>query len=530
MPGAGWYASRYLRPADVEGSLARKAPRTSHSIQHLTDVRTRRVYARAGDGSATFGWDYPGSTLLQVRILRSERGFARDADACGARAAQGGAGQVVVYDDVTGSFRDTGLRNGAEYFYTMFARQIGEAAEAGGAGTAAGGRRQDAAEWVRWSERRLRPQAQGAGVTISLADRCRAAADRCRAAAARARRAFGRRTMLGALLLVVCLVALAAAASVAVPGAAAAKATAPDPNAGSVTAALADPQVAALLHGVTYKSSVKTWGGTPAAPAGATVTFAWPAAAKRDVAATWPLVKSEDNGVPVPPYTTVEHRLRIQDLTALSVDVLRDGRIIQIMPKDGETAFKLLEETWPPFSWFPWFTAKPWVLLPVFLVIGLVVFARAWRRSRAWNRRLPSMTRHDRQFIGRLAVIVFLVAGLAWQIYEAFYAATAPAVDPNGVSAGQLAALPLLLFPPAVFLAALILELSPPPHRFAWGLISLLAGAGGFYCLAIAVTGTANNLNLSYYVLLGILCLLAAPRAFGAGRMGWSRNSLPRYA
>ncbi len=170
------------------------------------------------------------------------------------------------------------------------------------------------------------------------------------------------------------------------------------------------------------------------------------------------------------------------------------------------------------------------MLLPVFVVIGLVVFARAWRRSRAWNRRLPSMTRHDRQFIGRLAVILFLVAGLAWQIYEAFYAATAPAVDPNGVSAGQLAALPLLLFPPAVFLAALILELSPMSHRFAWGLVSVLAGAGGFYSLAIAVTGTANNLNLSYYVLLGILCLLAAPRAFGAGRMGWSRNSLPRYA
>jgi hypothetical protein len=140
------------------------------------------------------------------------------------------------------------------------------------------------------------------------------------------------------------------------------------------------------------------------------------------------------------------------------------------------------------------------------------------------------MTRHDRQFIGRLAVILFLLAGLVWQIYEAFYAASAPAVDPKGVSAGQLAALPLLLFPPAIFLAALILELSPLPHRFAWGLVSVLAAAGGFYSLAIAVTGTANNLNLSYYILLGILCLLAAPRAFSAGRMGWSRNSLPRYA
>ncbi|HZL65610.1 MAG TPA: hypothetical protein VFD50_11800 [Thermoleophilia bacterium] len=500
--------------------MGRKAPHTSHSTQHLTDVRTRRVYARAGDGCVTFGWDYPGSTLLQVRILRSERGFARDAEAGGDRGVEEGAGQVVVFDDVTGSFRDAGLRNGTDYSYTVFARQIGGVAENGRVGDAAAA---SAGEWVRWSERRLRPQAQGAGATAPLADRCRAAA-------ARLRRAFGRRTMLGALLLIVCLVALAAAVSAALPGAAAAKATAPDPNAAYVTAAIADPQVAAVLQGVTYESSVKTWGGTQAAPAGATVRFTWPAAAKRDVAATWPLVKSQDNGVPVPPYTAVKHRLRIEDLTALSVDVLRDGRVIQIMPKDGESTFKLLEETWPPLSWFPWFTAKPWLLLPVFLVIGIVVIARAWRRSRAWNRRLPSMTRHDRQFIGRLAVILFLIAGLAWQVYEAFYAATAPAVDPNGVSAGQLAALPLLLFPPAVFLAALVLELSPLPHRFAWGLIALLAGAGGFYCLAIAVTSTANNLNLSYYVLLGILCLLAAPRAFSAGRMGWSRNSMPRYA
>ncbi len=241
-------------------------------------------------------------------------------------------------------------------------------------------------------------------------------------------------------------------------------------------------------------------------------------------------MKSEDNGTPVPPYTTVEHQLRILDLTALSVDVLQNGHVIQIMPLDGATSFKLREETWPPFSWFPWFTANPWALLPVFLIVGLIIIARAWRRSRAWNRRLPSMTRHDRQFIGRLLVILFLIAGLAWQVYEAFYAASAPAVDPKGVSAGQLAALPLLLFPPAIFLAALVLELSPLPHRFAWGLVSVLAGAGGLYSLAIAMTGTANNLNLSYYVLLGILCLLAAPRAFSAGRMGWSRNSMPRYA
>ena len=142
------------------------------------------------------------------------------------------------------------------------------------------------------------------------------------------------------------------------------------------------------------------------------------------------------------------------------------------------------------------------------------------------------MTRHDRQFIDRLAVILFLIAGFAWQVYEAIYAARAPAVDPGGLNAGDLAALPLLLFPPAALPrrpghgahAGLV------GHRVAWGLVAFLAAAGSIYNLATAVTGTTTNLNLSYYILLGVLCLLAAPRAFSAGRMGWSRNSLPRYA
>ena len=32
--------------------------------------------------------------------------------------------------------------------------------------------------------------------------------------------------------------------------------------------------------------------------------------------------------------------------------------------------------------------------------LAILLMVRAWLRSRAWNRRLPSMTRHDRQFIG----------------------------------------------------------------------------------------------------------------------------------
>jgi hypothetical protein len=473
--------------------MRRSAAGHDHSTQHVTDVRTRRVYASAGDGYASIGWDYPGGTLLEVRILRSDAGFARTADD-GAPEAGGGAasdaGQTVVYDDVTGSFRDLGLRNGRSYYYTVFARHPG-------------------GEWVRWGEYTLRPGVPATSFVGRLP--------------ATFHRVFRR-----ALPVAVVLVCLAAAA---VPGAssAAGKTTATDSEA--VAAVTADPAAAAVLQGTSYQSKVVYWGGSEAAPAGATVSFSWPAARAQAAAGVWPLLKTDNGTTPTPPYSTVEHRVRIRDLTALQVDVLlHDGRVIQILPLDGATQFQLREETWPPFSWFPWFTARPWLLLPLFLLVGAMVIARAWRRSRAWNRRLPSMTRHDRQFIGRLAVIIFLLAGFAWQVYEAIYAARAPAVDPGALNAGDLAALPMLLFPPAVFLAALTMELTPSGHRVAWGLVSFLAGAGSLYNLAAAVTGTTTNLNLSYYILLGVLCVLSAPRAFSAGRMGWSRNSLPRYA
>lgn len=459
-----------------------------HSMQHLTDVRTRRVYASSGDGYAAIGWDYPGSTLLEVRILRSEHGFAPAAHGDEAAAA---AGQAVVYHDVSGSFRDTGLRNGRPYYYTVFARHEGR-------------------QWVHWGEHELRP-----GVPAT------AVAGRFPAAF---RRLFCR--LLPAAALLLCLAAFAPPPD---PAAAASKVV-QKPDSEAVTAATADPTVAALLQGTTYQTTVASWGGVEGAPAGATVTFTWAAAEARAAAGVWPLLKT-DGGSPAPPYATVEHRVRIAHLTALQVDVLQQsGRVIQILPLDGKTQFDLREETWPPFSWLPWFTARPWVLLPVFLVVGVIVIARAWRRSRAWNRRLPSMTRHDRQFLGRLAVSIFLLAGFAWQVYEGIYAAGAPAVDPGGLNAGDLAALPVLLFPPALFLAALAMELTPSGHRVAWGLVSFLAAGGSLYNLAAAVTGTTTNLNLSFYILLGGLCILAAPRAFSAGRMGWSRNSLPRYA
>ena len=265
--------------------------------------------------------------------------------------------------------------------------------------------------------------------------------------------------------------------------------------------------------------------------AGATLAYAWPASEATNVAAVWPLVTTNGSGdVPVAPYTQRELRLRVADLTGLRVDVLYEGsRVIQIMPADGATQFELREQTWAPFSWFPWFTERPWVLVPLFVAIGVIIIWRAWLRSRAWNRRLPSMTRHDRQFIGRLAVIIFLIAGFAWLIYEGIVAARLPSIDPNAVGAGDLAALPLLLIPPGLFLAALVLELSWQPHRVAWGLLAVLAGAGSAYYLAGAMTGTATNLDLSFYILLAVLALVAIPRAFSVGKMGWSRSMAPRY-
>ena len=67
----------------------------SHADEVITDVNTRRLFAHVEDGHFTLGWDYPGRTLLEVRILRSEQRFAATADA-------DAEGQQVVYQDVTG--------------------------------------------------------------------------------------------------------------------------------------------------------------------------------------------------------------------------------------------------------------------------------------------------------------------------------------------------------------------------------------------------------------------------------------------
>jgi hypothetical protein len=298
----------------------------------------------------------------------------------------------------------------------------------------------------------------------------------------------------------------------------------------AAAAAESDPGVAAVLDGTgATLAETTTWGGTQGQPAGYRLQYHWPAAQAKDVNQVWPLLRSRST-LPEPPYTTAEYRVRASDVSALQVDVLADGsQVIQVTPVDGETEFVLQEQTWPPFSWFPWFTANPWVLAPVFIALAALFMVRAWLRSRAWNRRLPSMTRHDRQFIGRLAILLFLLIGFLWQVYEGWYAVTGPTVGSTDSPANTLTALPLLLIPPGLFVAGLILELSSSQRRGSWALLAVLAGAATAYELAAAMTGAATNLNLTFYILLGILCLISIPRAFSAGKMGWSRGPTPRY-
>ena len=298
----------------------------------------------------------------------------------------------------------------------------------------------------------------------------------------------------------------------------------------AAAAAEADPAVAAVLDGTGATIATTTpWGGSAGEPAGYRLEYHWPAAQAKDVNEVWPLLRS-DGGLPQPPYDSTEYRIRATEVSALQVDVLlQTSSVIQARPVDGETDFVLQEQTWAPFSWFPWFTSNPWIVAPLFVAIAVILMVRAWLRSRAWNRRLPSMTRHDRQFIGRLAVLLFLGAGFAWQFYEGWFAATGPSVDSSATSASSLAALPLLLIPPGLFVAGLILELGAGPHRGSWALLALLAGAASAYELASAMTSATTNLNLSYFILLAVLCLISIPRAFSAGKMGWSRSAAPRY-
>jgi hypothetical protein len=144
-----------------------------HDTEHITDPRVFRVHVTATARAVVFAWDYPGSTLLLVRIQRSGTEFAREADEGAAGDETAGwdrhaDGQLIVYEGVSGSFRDASVEPGVAYYYTAWARPLdsddapaGRSRELAAAGSvefaedavaevaAVGG-------WTLWARRRVR--------------------------------------------------------------------------------------------------------------------------------------------------------------------------------------------------------------------------------------------------------------------------------------------------------------------------------------------------------------------------------------
>jgi hypothetical protein len=472
-----------------------------HSLETETDVAVRRLFAAAGDGQVTIGWDYPGRTLLEVRILRSVKGPAAGPDDVGA---------TLVYDDVTGSFRDTGLENGRAYTYSVFARLLG-------------------GEWVRWEDLELSP---GRASTPPAPDGRTppAGAGWTKPGAA----GIGALALaVAALILTLALVLGTAIPAVAEEGGQDAGQPA-EAVAGTNLAvvawdlAVADGVVAGLLDGrqpAKSAAAVELW--PPADdPRGATVYLLWPESPGIEIDGELPVVRREEpDDPPVPPYEIVTHRVRASEVTGLRALVdLRTERVLEVYPWDEHADYVLHEDTTAPASWLPWFTANAWVLLPVFGGVALYLGVRAYLRSRAWRRRLPSMSRHDRQFVGRMLVALLMMVAVVVMALAIWRAVSVPILDPDRLVGGDLATWPLVLFPPLLYLAAIGLELTSDSHRVAWGMVAVISGVSCVYSLVAMQEATVTNLTLLYYILLGCLTLVAIPRAFSAGKLGWSRS------
>jgi hypothetical protein len=93
----------------------------THATEDVTDPTVFRLRVSNTPRAVVFGWDYPGSTLLRVRIQRSDEGFASEAHQ-GVEPDKHSDGQRVVYEGDTGSFHDADVRPGRTYFYTVWAR------------------------------------------------------------------------------------------------------------------------------------------------------------------------------------------------------------------------------------------------------------------------------------------------------------------------------------------------------------------------------------------------------------------------
>jgi hypothetical protein len=97
-----------------------------------TDVNVYRLRIGALPGGAVvFAWDYPGSTLLRVRIVRGPADgegattpgvVAGDSGSAPPVEPPDGSGWQVVYDADTGSFRDRDVPAASRWRYAVFAQ------------------------------------------------------------------------------------------------------------------------------------------------------------------------------------------------------------------------------------------------------------------------------------------------------------------------------------------------------------------------------------------------------------------------
>ena len=94
----------------------------SQRVETSVHVYRLRLAPLAG-GAVVFAWDYPGSTLLRVRIVRTPA----QSDRAGPNpepSPEPGPDTPwrIVYDGDTGSFRDGGLPAAGAWRYAVFAR------------------------------------------------------------------------------------------------------------------------------------------------------------------------------------------------------------------------------------------------------------------------------------------------------------------------------------------------------------------------------------------------------------------------
>ena len=512
------------RWAAADGGVVRPRDCThhDHSLESETDVRVRRLFATVGDGCVTIAWDYPGKTLLEVRIVRSTGAGATNAETGDAGGAAPGAGadvarSVVVYEGVSGSFRDDGLEDGRTYVYSVSARHQG-------------------GDWVHWEDLTLTPgvpakppggdePARRPGDHPRGESRPGGGAGRVRpVAAALVVLALTSVLAVGALVLGVTPRATAGSDGQGEAGAAAREA-----RAAAWRIALGDPLVVGLLGGrepTPSEQDVVLW-PSESAPRGATVHLLLSGGQGKEIAAELPVVRRPDpDKAPTAPYEIVTHRVRATDVTGLRILVdLVGGRVLEVYPWDEHAEFTVREDTTGLFSRLPWFTSRPWALLPVFAGLALLLGIRSYLRSRAWRRRLPSMSRHDRQFLTRFLVAVLMAVAVVLMAAVLWREVAAPIPDPDRLVGGGLSTWPLVLFPPLLYVAALVLELSGALHRMAWGLVAVISGASCVYAVVAMQETAVTDVTLLYYILLGCLALVAIPRAFAPGKLGWSRSS-----